>query len=98
MRRRVFHGEISKTPGDIEGALQRYGDYIIPVARKAEGIPTAAPRILNPQSWWGVSIVRNAQWIVWRTGALKAVTKLLGVTALSGKKEQLPEYTWDGEV
>ncbi|KJX98774.1 hypothetical protein TI39_contig392g00037 [Zymoseptoria brevis] len=88
----ILAGELAKTPEDVEGAFERYESVFRPYVEKAQKIPGGAriPRLVNPETRWGIEVLRWVFWVIATTG----VWRLFG-GGWGGKKEEgwkLPEY------
>ncbi|SMY28955.1 unnamed protein product [Zymoseptoria tritici ST99CH_1A5] len=87
----ILAGEMAKTPEDVEGAFERYETVFRGYVEKAQRIPGGAriPRLVNPETRWGIEVLR---WVFWVVATTK-VYRLFGGWG-GGKKEgwRLPEY------
>lgn len=89
----VLAGEILRSPEDVETALGRYQDLMLPFAKKVQYMPVA-PQYLNPRTWWGLSVMRSVMWFVTWSRLDKLMMKLASLPSLSQSKFPMPEYEW----
>lgn len=92
----VLAGELMNHPDDIDTALERYEQLVLPFAERSQGGNSAstAMQYLNPQTQWGITI-RNAL-LGFVTGSrldqlAMAVSAKLG---FKDKKLDMPDYQW----
>lgn len=56
----VLAGEISRTRGtNYAAAFDRYQQIVRPFVQKAQALPPGIPAIVNPQSGWGITVLRT---------------------------------------
>ncbi|KAK0109705.1 hypothetical protein ONS95_002384 [Cadophora gregata] len=67
----VLAGEIAKHGMDYEKAFQGYEENLRPYIEKAQNLPPGAPAIANPQTKWGLAILRGIVGFVSWSGATK---------------------------
>jgi hypothetical protein len=86
-------GELSKieSPEEIPAALERYEKVLRPLVN--QNLPPGAPQILNPQTGWGISLMRTILWSVYKTSAHKLFAGFGGASG-AGEDEDLPDYAW----
>ena len=86
-------GELLTHPGDIETALERYEEIMLPFAKDSQG-GSYAMQLVNPQTQWGIGI-RNAifAFVTWtRLDRLAIVVS--SMVGFAEKKFPLPDYQW----
>jgi hypothetical protein len=85
----VMAGEVAANPQDPEAAFARYEERLRPFVRDAQYIPLGGslPKIGNPQTRFGIQILRFVFWFIAWTG----LWKLLGAKQ-GGSKFELPDY------
>ncbi|KAK4629301.1 Monooxygenase CTB7 [Fulvia fulva] len=66
----VLAGEMARSPDDLKVAFGRYRDVLKTFVEESQTIPLGgrAPELVNPQSEWGIWIVRTLFWFVSVTG------------------------------
>ena len=89
----VLAGELLSHPGDVQTALKRYEEIMLPFVKSQQGGDTAM-QLLNPQTRWGL-MIRNAllrlvRWTKLDEWAM-AVYSALGIV---DKKVPMPDYQW----
>ncbi|CZT08173.1 related to salicylate 1-monooxygenase [Rhynchosporium graminicola] len=90
----LLAGEIAKHGMDYEKAFLGYEEKLRPYVTKAQKLPPGAPGIINPQTQWGIAILRGLVGVVSRSG----VTKLFDMlSAPQGQDERLTEYEFKRE-
>ena len=89
----VLAGELLSQSGDVQRALQRYEEIMLPFAKSQQG-GSAAMQMMNPQTAWGITI-RNTifGFVTWsRLDRLAMV--MSAILGFSEKKVALPDYPW----
>lgn len=84
----VLAGELA-TEGDSEAAVRSYEDIMRPYVGKGQGVPNIAPKMLQPQTRFGVALQHAVLRIAVVPGVKQVVTKLFAPAA---DEFQLPEY------
>lgn len=92
----ILAGELMTTPQDVNAALTRYQEIMLPYAQKVQKLPPGVPGLANPQSEWGITVLRNIVGFVSWSGLPKLLMKV--APAFSGKKFQLPQYSWPEQL
>lgn len=79
---------------DFVGAFDRYEQNVRPFIDKAQDLPPGAPGILNPQSAWGVCVLRWILWLVWKS---RIVPFIQTIPSLPAARESytLDDYGWN---
>jgi 2-polyprenyl-6-methoxyphenol hydroxylase-like FAD-dependent oxidoreductase len=95
----ILAGEIMNHHNDLDTALQSYEEIMLRYARKSQSIPLGGrmPKLVNPQTSWGVSVLH---WVVWgmtASGLVGAMQKLAGIASFGGDGFKLPSYEWPEE-
>ncbi|KAG4423996.1 hypothetical protein IFR04_002838 [Cadophora malorum] len=72
----VLAGEIVKHGMDYEKAFKGYEENLRPYVEKAQKLPPGAPAIANPQTKWGIAILRGLVGFVSWSGATKLFDKM----------------------
>lgn len=91
----VIAGELALNPSDPEAAFKKYEEKLRGFVEKAQYVPLAGylPKIGNPQSAFGVSVLRWVFWIIAWSGVWKLVSVKKGDDGF-----EVPEYEfWGGE-
>lgn len=84
----VLAGELSQVPS-LQQALQRYDKIMRPFVEKGQGVPKIAPKMLQPQTRFGVALQHAALRVAAAPGIKQIATKLF----ISGADEiKLPDY------
>lgn len=90
----VLAGELMTHEDDMQTALRRYEEMLLPFARESQTGLSNAMQLLNPQTAWGIGI-RDAVlgFVTWiRLDQLAmSVASLIGFTE---KKVVMPDYKW----
>jgi len=91
----IIAGELSLNPADPEAAFRKYEERLRGYVEKAQYVPLAGylPALGNPQSAWGVGVLR---WVFWAV-AWSGVWKLVSIKQGDDKFE-VPEYEFGGQV
>ncbi|GAM86637.1 hypothetical protein ANO11243_046520 [Dothideomycetidae sp. 11243] len=88
----VLAGEILSNE-DVDVALGRYQDVMLPYVRKVQNIPAFAPKIANGNYQWQIDLLLSVlSWVVYLR--LTTVASWVGSWLPSGDKFQLPTYQW----
>ena len=90
----VLAGEIFTQRENVAGALQGYQDLMLPFVKKVQYIPANGPQYANPQTQWGIRVMRSIMSVVSWSGVDKLFAKLGSVAALSENKFPMPDYAW----
>ncbi|KAL8715203.1 MAG: hypothetical protein Q9220_001161 [cf. Caloplaca sp. 1 TL-2023] len=92
----VLAGELLNHPGDLNAALKRYQEIMLPFARGSQG-SEGAMQYINPQSWWGIKI-RNAIFgAVTRLRLDRLATTVMSMVGIAEKKVPMGDYQWPEE-
>jgi 2-polyprenyl-6-methoxyphenol hydroxylase-like FAD-dependent oxidoreductase len=95
----VLAGEVCvRHKGDVRAGLRGYEEVMRPIVRDLQRIPPGLGAVLAPQTWWGLWWRNVVLWVVWRTGGLGLVQRIVGVFAgafAGAEKYTLPEYEWE---
>lgn len=62
---------------DIQSALEAYENAMRPMVEKGQGVPKLAPRLMNPHSKLGITLLHGALNLVSKPGINKIASKLL---------------------
>ena len=91
----ILAGEIGSIThsSDVPSALSAYNDIMLPYSRRVQAIPLAVPRLLNPQTWLALRLVRAVVWFIYATGVVPLIGRIAGASSFSKKDFVLPEYT-----
>lgn len=90
----MLAGELSKSPLDIQIALERYHFVLRPFINQCQKLPPGAPHLYYPQSELGVKLLD----IIMGLAAHPLSKKLFSLISwlmprsISGKKWDLPQY------
>ena len=93
----VLAGELAKglastnaTDKVVSNALTKYEEVFKSYVESAQKLPPGVPKIANPETEWGVWVLRSIVSFVSKTG----LASLLGMLASSmgGETEKFPEY------
>lgn len=90
----VLAGEIFTQREDLAGALQGYQDLMLPFVKKVQYVPANGPQYANPQTQWGIRVMRSIMSIVSWSRVDKLFAKVASVAALSENKFPMPDYAW----
>jgi 2-polyprenyl-6-methoxyphenol hydroxylase-like FAD-dependent oxidoreductase len=93
----VLAGELLSHSGNVELALERYEEIMLPFTKSSQGSGNNAMQLLNPQTQWGIRI-RNmilgfVTWVKLDRLAM-AIASAVGFTE---KKAPLPDYQWPAQ-
>ena len=90
----VIAGELARNPSDLEAAFGKYEERLRGYVEKAQYVPLAGylPKLGNPQSAFGVAVLR---WVFWAI-AWSGVWKLFSIKKGDDKFE-VPEYEFGGK-
>jgi 2-polyprenyl-6-methoxyphenol hydroxylase-like FAD-dependent oxidoreductase len=86
----ILAGELSKSPDDIEAALEQYEKVYRPVVDKFQKLLPGAPKIMAPETGWGLKFFQMTIQFVANSGlgrVLQSVAHLM-----SEDPWRLPEY------
>ncbi|MCJ8056933.1 FAD-dependent monooxygenase [Shinella curvata] len=84
----VLAGELSQGPS-LQHALKRYDEIMRPFVEKGQGVPKVAPKMLQPQTRFGVAL----QHAVLRVAAAPGIKQIATKLFISGADEiELPDY------
>lgn len=87
----VLDGELSQQQS-ISQALERYDQVMRPFVEKGQGVPKTVPKLLKPQTRFGVAL----QAAVLRIAAAPEVRQIATKLFISGADEiKLPDYASD---
>ncbi|MCJ1481033.1 hypothetical protein MMC06_001189 [Schaereria dolodes] len=92
----VLAGELLSHPGDVQTALKRYEEIVLPFAKNSQGGGNAM-QLLNPQTLWGIRI-RNAIFgFVTSTKLDRLAMAVASALGFTEKKISMPDYQWPAE-
>lgn len=77
---------------DIQSALEAYENAMRPMVEKGQGVPKIAPRLMNPHSKLGITLLHGALNLVSKPGINKIASKLL-----AGEQEAPDLSIYDNE-
>ncbi|KAG4428271.1 hypothetical protein IFR05_016247 [Cadophora sp. M221] len=77
----VLAGEIVKHGMDYGKAFKSYEENLKPYVERAQKLPPGAPAIANPQTRWGISILRGIVGLISWSGATKLFDKFSSPSA-----------------
>jgi 2-polyprenyl-6-methoxyphenol hydroxylase-like FAD-dependent oxidoreductase len=85
----IIAGELAKTPNDPEAAFAEYDKKFRSYVADVQNIPggNALPKVANPDTAWGVRILRFSFWFIAWTGLYKYINPKGG-----NSKFTLPDY------
>lgn len=87
----VLAGEISKSPDDVPRALENYQAIMKPFVQQVQNLPPGAPQILNPQTTYGIAILKYSLRIASSWLFMTVFSSLIAWWPTS-KKWKLPSY------
>lgn len=89
----VLAGELLSHPRDVETALERYEEILLPFAKNSQSGYNPM-QLLNPQTLWGIRI-RNAIlfFVTWTKLDRLAIT-VASALGFTEKKVPMPDYQW----
>lgn len=90
----VLAGELLRAPGDVETALGRYEELMLPFVKRSQGGMSGGFQLLNPETQWGIEIRdRIVSWVTWMK--LDRLAVALGAAlGFTEKKLAMPDYPW----
>ncbi|KAI9753407.1 MAG: hypothetical protein M4579_005179 [Chaenotheca gracillima] len=97
----VLAGEISSSPAEPDVAFRKYEEKMKPFVKTAQSLSMdgLTPKLLNPESAWGLWVLRNIVWIVANSGVLRLGAFVRWLTARGEERRiQLPDYNFHGEI
>lgn len=74
-------GAIFQHPGDLEAAFQQYETRQRPIVQKAQKVAPYLPRLLSPETAWGVWTLNSFMYLIWQSGLVGFLAKFLGPQA-----------------
>ena len=77
----ILAGELVSHSDDIPLAFRNYEKLHKPLVRKAQALPPGAPKILNPDSEWGLKVMHGVLGFVSWSGIASLVAKYGGPPA-----------------
>lgn len=94
----ILAGEIHEHADNIPDALQSYEEKFRPYVEKIQQIPSGIVSVLNPETWWGISILnatcRIAK-VMFTIASWSGVVKLAQMMPFTrGEEETIPNYGW----
>lgn len=89
----ILAGELLDHPGNVEVALKRYEELMLPFVKGSQG-DDCAMQLLNPQTQWGI-VIRNTilSFVTW-TKLDKMAMVVAAWLGFTEKKFPLPNYQW----
>lgn len=90
----MLAGEVGKHTDDLVAGLRGYEQQMRPIIEEMQKIPPFVPRILAPQTAWGIWLRNYAFAFVAWTGIVEFAQKYFGGAFASTEKFPLPEYNW----
>ena len=83
-------GEIANSPGDLDKAFESWEQFLRPFVKRAQKLPPGGPKIANPKTAIGISVMGTVVKFVSESGLIKVIAKVAGPPA---DKVKLPAYT-----
>lgn len=93
----VLAGEISECLEDIPQALRNYESIVKPFVQQVQSLPPGAPQILNPQTSYGITILKYSLSIASSWWFRSAVSRIMAWWPKS-RTWKLPTYNEVSEV
>ncbi|KAF2495004.1 FAD/NAD(P)-binding domain-containing protein [Lophium mytilinum] len=90
----VLAGELLSSSGDVDAALMRYEDIMLPFVKGSQGGGDNAMQMLNPQTMWGIRIRNVILGFVSWVKLDRLVMRVASVMGFGEKKAPLPDYQW----
>lgn len=90
----VLAGEIAKHGMDVEKAFSEYERITRPYVEKAQSLPPGAPAIVNPQTTWGIAVLRAVVGFAAWSGLAALLGKVVNIR--TGERIDMPEYKFGG--
>ena len=87
----ILAGEIAKHGHNVEAALQEYERKLRPLIDNAQKLPPGGPKLLNPETNFGITILNSTLGFMTATRLNKLAEKLAGESAAAF---ELPDYTF----
>jgi len=89
----ILAGELLSHPGDVQTALKRYEEIMLPFTKNSQG-GSNAMQLLNPQTQWGIRI-RNVVlgFVTWTKLDRLAIT-VASALGFTEKKVPISQYQW----
>jgi hypothetical protein len=86
----MIAGELGSNPDDPQAAFEAYEQKLRPYVEKLQQIPFKgeAPKLINPQSYFGITLLRSVFWFVSFSGLWKVFN------VQQDKSYDLPEYAF----
>lgn len=85
----VLSQQILRNSGDFETAFSEYDRILRPFVQEAQKLPPGAPDLLNPQTRWGITILRYIMAGATKSGLISYLEKYITPAA---EKYKLAEY------
>ncbi|KAI9698828.1 MAG: hypothetical protein M1820_007335 [Bogoriella megaspora] len=85
----VLAGEICKHGKDYRSAFREYDRIMRPFVERAQKLPPGGPKLLNPETSWGISLLNTTLGVFTQSGLAKLFEKFAGSSADS---MELPNY------
>ena len=89
----VLAGELLNHPGDVQTALKRYEEIMLPFAKSSQG-GDKAMQILNPQTQWGIWIRNAILGFVTRIKLDRFAIAVASALGFTETKVSVPDYPW----
>lgn len=94
----ILAGEVLRSAGDIRLATKRYEDLMLPFVQKQQkGDVQFAMQLVNPQTWWGISIRNAVLRLVIGSGLVNLGMRVSAWLGFSEAKIEMPDYPWPVE-
>lgn len=74
-------GAILQHPGDLEAAFEQYETKQRPIVQNAQKLAPYVPRLLSPETAWGVWTMNSFMYLIWQSGLVAFLAKFLGTRA-----------------
>lgn len=88
----MLAGEISETPFDIPGALERYQAAMEPLIHQSQKLPPGAPQAANPQTQIGICILHGCLAIASSSWITRLVSFLTRSTSVKQRAPVYPKF------
>lgn len=89
----VLAGELLNHPGDVNMALERYEEIVLPFAKNSQ-FGNQAIQLLNPQTLWGIRIRDAIMGFVFWTKLDRLAMAVAPALGFTDKKVPMPDYQW----
>lgn len=74
-------GALSSNPNDLEKAYAEYEAHMRPTVIRAQKLAPGMPRLLHPETAWGVWTMHVLMWSIWKSGIIDTLARWKGPPA-----------------